>query len=94
MARSISNFRSKFRPTGIYGHFWLLLQYSIPIQTKNLNKTYNSKGMTKGIKISSKRTQFLNSVKRKCSVSREAQAYIKKYHITYKKVLKEAKKKK
>jgi len=35
----------------------------------------------------------LNSVMMKLSLSREAQAYIKKYHITYKKVLKEAKKK-
>ena len=83
MERSICNFRSKFRPTGIYGYFWLLLQYSIHIQTKNLNKTCNSKGMTKGIKISSKRMHFLNSVKRKFSVSREAQAYIKKNTISH-----------
>jgi hypothetical protein len=78
MARSISNFRSKFHPTGVYGYFWLLLQHSIPIQTNNLSKTYNSKWFTKGIKISSKRICFLNSVKRKFSLSREAQAYLKK----------------
>ena len=36
---------------------------------------------------------FLNSVKRKFSLSRQAQAYLPKYHITYKKVLKEARKK-
>jgi hypothetical protein len=57
----------------------------------NLGKTYNSKWITKGTKISSKRMRFLNSVKTKFSLSREAQAYIKKYLITYKKVLKEAK---
>ena len=39
--------------------------------------------MTKGIKISSKRMHFLNSVKRKFSVSREAQAYIKKNTISH-----------
>jgi uncharacterized protein YktA (UPF0223 family) len=36
---------------------------------------------------------FLKSVKRKFSLSREAQAYIKKYRITYKKVPKKTKKK-
>ena len=76
MARSILNFRSIFRPTGIYGYFWLLLKYSI-LKLMNLNKTYNSIWITKGIKISSKRMHFLNSVKRKFSLSREAQAYIK-----------------
>jgi hypothetical protein len=33
MARSISNFRSKFHPTDMYGYFWLLLRYNIPIET-------------------------------------------------------------
>ena len=77
MARSISNFRSKFCPTSVYGYFWLLLQYSIPLKLINLSKTYNSKWFTKGIKIYSKRIRFLNSVKRKFSPSREAQAYLK-----------------
>jgi len=36
--------------------------------------------------------RFLNSLKRRFNLSREAQAYIKKYQITYKKVLKETKK--
>ena len=35
-----------------------------PYKLKNLNKTYNAKWITKGIKISSKRMHFLNSVER------------------------------
>jgi exonuclease III len=74
----------------IFGYYFNI---TFPNQLINLNKTYTSKWITKGIKISSKRIHFLNSVKRKFSLSREAQAYIKKYNITYKKVLKEVKKK-
>jgi hypothetical protein len=44
----------------------------------NLSKTYDSKWITKGINISSKRMCFLNLVKRKFNLSREAQDYIKK----------------
>jgi hypothetical protein len=36
--------------------------------------------------------RFLNSLRRKFNLSKKAQAYIKKYQITYKKVLEEAKK--
>ena len=73
----------------IFGYYFNI---TFPHQLINLNKTYNSKWITKGIKISSKIIHFLNSVRRKFSLSREAQAYIKKYNITYKKVLNEAKK--
>jgi len=73
----------------IFGYYFTI---AFPYKLIILSKTCNSKWITKGIKISSKRMCVLNSVKRKFSLSREAQAYIKKYHITYKKVLKEVKK--
>ena len=74
----------------IFGYYFNIV---FPYKLINLNKTYNSKWITKRIKICSKRMRFLNSVKRKFSLSREAQAYIKKYRITYKKVPKKTKKK-
>ena len=87
------NFISKFCPTGIYGHFGYYFNIAFPYKLINLSKTYHSKWITNGIKISSKKMHFFNSVKKKFSLSRQAQAYLQKYHITYKKVLKEAPKK-
>jgi hypothetical protein len=63
----------------IFGYYFNM---AFPYKLIHLSKTYNSKWITKGIKISSKRMCFLNSVRRKFSLSREAQAFIKKYHIT------------
>ena len=57
----------------IFGYYF---DIAFPYKLTNLNKTYNSKWITKGIKISSKRMCFLNLVKRKFSLSREARAYI------------------
>jgi hypothetical protein len=65
----------------IFGYYFNIV---FPYKLININKTYNRKCITKGIKISSKRMYFFNSVKRKFSLSREAQAYIKKntsHHI-------------
>jgi hypothetical protein len=53
-----------------------------PYKLKNFNETYNIKWITKGIKISSNRKRLLNSVKRKFSLSKEAQTYVKNYHNT------------
>jgi hypothetical protein len=64
----------------IFGYYF---DIPSPYKPINLRKTYNSKWITKGTKISSKRMRFLNSVKTKFSLSREEQTYIKKiqYHI-------------
>ena len=64
----------------IFGYYFNI---AFPYKPINLSKTYNSKWITKSIKIFSKRMHFLNSVKKKFSLSREAWAYIKKipYHI-------------
>jgi len=63
----------------IFGYYFTI---AFPFKLLNLSKTYNSKLITKGTNISSKRMCVLNSVKRKFSLSREAQAYIKiPYHI-------------
>jgi len=64
----------------IFGYYFNI---TFPNKLITLSKTYNSKWITKGIKTSSKRRHFLNSVERKLSLSREAQAYIEKipYHI-------------
>jgi hypothetical protein len=58
----------------IFGYYF---NTAFPYKLINLCKTYNCKWFTKGIKISSKRMRFFNSVKRKFSLSREAQAYLK-----------------
>jgi hypothetical protein len=58
----------------IFGYYFTI---AFPFKLLNLSKTYNSKLITKGTNISSKRMCDLNSVKRKFSLSREAQAYIK-----------------
>jgi hypothetical protein len=50
---------------------------AFPYKVINLSKTYNSKWITEGIKISVKRMCFLNSIKSKFNLSREAQAYVK-----------------
>jgi len=50
----------------IFGYYFII---AFPYKLINLCKTYNSKWITKGIKISSKRMYFLNSVKRKFNLS-------------------------
>ena len=59
----------------IFGYYFNI---AFPYKLINLSKTYNSKCITKGINIFSKRMHFFNSVKKKFILSREAQAYIKK----------------
>ena len=51
--------------------FCYYFNIAFPYKLKNLKKTYNSKWITKGIKISSKRMHLLNSVKRKFNLLRE-----------------------
>jgi hypothetical protein len=58
----------------IFGYYFNI---AFSYKLKNLNKTCNSKWITKSIKIYSKCMHFLNSVKKKFSLSGEAQAYIK-----------------
>ena len=74
-------------------NFGYYFNIAFPYKSQKLSNVQNNKWITKGLKNSSKRMSFLNSLKRKFNVSREAHAYIKKYQITYKKVLKETKKK-
>ena len=53
----------------IFGDY---INIAFPYKLINCSKTYNSKWITKGIiNISSKRMHFLNSVKRKFSLSRK-----------------------
>jgi hypothetical protein len=66
---------------------------AFPYKSQKITNIQNNKWITKGLKNSGKRVRFLNSLKKKVNLSREAQTYIKKYQIIYKKVLKEAKKK-
>jgi hypothetical protein len=58
----------------IFGYYFNI---AFPCKLINLSKTYNSRYITKGIKISSKRMCFVSSIKRKFNLSRVAQAYIK-----------------
>jgi hypothetical protein len=64
----------------IFGYYF---NTAFPYKLINLSKTYNSKWFIKGIKISSTRMRFLNSVKRKFNLSREAQAYLQKKTISH-----------
>jgi hypothetical protein len=57
-------------------HLGYYFNMAFPYKLINCSKTCNSKWITKGIKISSKRMRFLNSVQRKFTLSREAQAYL------------------
>jgi hypothetical protein len=91
VARNISNLGSKFCCAGIYGYFWLLFSYIIPIQISIRHIIVNGSLNVQKFPVK-ECVFFLNSVNRKFSLSREAQVYIKKYHITHKKALKEAKK--
>jgi len=74
-------------------NFGYYFNIAFPYKSQKLRNIQNNKWITNGLKNSSKRMSFLNSLKRKFNLSREAQAYVKKYQITHKKVLKEAKKK-
>jgi hypothetical protein len=73
----------------IFGYYFNI---AFPYKLINHSKTYNSKWFTNGITISSKRMRFFNPVKKKFSLSREAQVYIKSTISHTKKILKEAKK--
>ena len=57
-----------------------------------LQKFRNNNWITRVLKNSGKRMRFWNSLKRIFNLPSEAQAYIKRYQITYRMVLKEAKK--
>jgi hypothetical protein len=47
------------------------------------HKNAHNNWITKGLKTSGKRLRFLNSLKRKVTLSRESLSYIKKYQIIY-----------
>jgi hypothetical protein len=55
---------------------------------------YENTWITQGLKVYSKKMQFLNSLKRTKNLSRESLDYIKRYQIIYNRVIKEAKKRK
>jgi len=48
-------------------------------KSQKLRNIQNNKWITKGLKNSRKRMSFFNSLKRKFNLSREAQAYIKRF---------------
>ena len=66
---------------------------AFPYKLQKFRITHDNNWITRGLKNSGKRMRFLNSLNRKFNLPSEAQAYIKRYQITYRMVLKEAKKK-
>ena len=52
-----------------------------PYKSQKITSTQNNKWITKGLRNSGKRARFLNSLKKKYNLSREAQTYIKKVPI-------------
>ena len=54
----------------------------------------SSRWITKGIKVSCRRMRFLNSLKSSVTLTSEVLNYINRYHLIYKRVISEAKKKK
>jgi hypothetical protein len=67
---------------------------AFPYKLQKPKKIHDNNWITKGLKNSGKRMRFLNSLKRKLNHPSEVQAYIKRYQFTYRRVLKEAKKRK
>jgi hypothetical protein len=58
--------------------FYYYFNIACPCKSVFVSKSYSSKWITQGIKISSERKHFLNIVKKENSLSREAPDYIKK----------------
>jgi hypothetical protein len=73
-------------------NFGYYFNIAFPYKSKKLRNAQNKDWITKGLKNSGKKMRFLNVIKRKFNLSREAQAYIKRYQTIYRTVLKEAKK--
>lgn len=67
---------------------------ALPLKTIYVKEQYENTRITQGLKVYSKRMQFLNSLKRTTNLSRESMDYIKRYQIIYNRVIKEAKKRK
>jgi hypothetical protein len=67
---------------------------AFPLKRVNLRERPNKKWLSKGLIISSKRLQTLNNLKRSVTLTDEALIYIANYQKMYKRVLREAKKKK
>jgi hypothetical protein len=57
-----------------------------------VNELNRNRWITQGIKIYTKRMQFLNGLKKNTNCTREPQDYINRYQVIYKRVIKEAKK--
>jgi len=69
-----------------------LFDKAFPPKLKNISKPPKAVWITQGIRISSKNVRFFNMVKNRLLLSKDARLYITKYNKTYRKIIKEAKK--
>jgi hypothetical protein len=74
--------------------FLFCFETAIPYKKLKSREIRNNRWLSKGLINSSKRMKMLNNLKRRFTLTSEALEYIKKYKKIYKRVLKEAKKKK
>lgn len=65
---------------------------AFPLKTIYVKYHNENTWITQDLKVSSKRKQLFNSFKRITNISRESLDYIERCHITYNKLIKEAKK--
>ena len=70
----------------------VLFDKAFPPKLKNISKPPKATWVTQGIRISSKNVRFFNMVKNLLLLSKDARLYITKYNKTYRKIIKEAKK--
>jgi hypothetical protein len=73
--------------------FLYLFNLTFPYKRVKLKKKVNKRWLSKGLIISSNRMNMLNNQKKTYTLKKRDLAYINKYQKVYKKILKEAKKK-
>jgi glycyl-tRNA synthetase beta subunit len=73
----------------------ILYHYNIAFLLKTVCRSNieKSKWITKGISNSCKRMRVINGLRKQYNLSREMEGYINRYEISYRRVIKEAKRK-
>jgi hypothetical protein len=84
--------RCKLFSRSILDTFLNCFNIAFPLKRVNLRDRPNKSWLSKGLIVSSKRLQTLNNLKRTVTLTDEALVYTANYQRTYKRVLKEVKK--
>jgi hypothetical protein len=65
---------------------------AFPLKLAMKRENQNNSHISRGIKVSGEKMRFLNNLKYRMSLSRDALSFINKYHRIYKQVISAAKK--